>query len=297
MTNINNSLAQFDRLDWLDGQDIRPYVFVRQENRIHGPGRRFELDWFPMKPIYKNPLHMNEVDFADQILRLESKAFAETNMPMPRWVFYDCAIVPGFVAGFAIRRSKASKEILDILQPKDSSEWVPISLFIIIPSMGKREWVAHNLCSVNSLMPRGQGYHGLGFLTKAFGLWYANVEICCGITQWTSPALRLHTHYGDFEVLTAYTPVHSYAQTLTYRLTVDLDEWRRFFSKEESKSFDSKYTASEYEVFPEDEASLIALQRHLEAGNNRFFLNPAQIRRQSLKDPLRIYLPKKEISL
>lgn len=292
MKHSSGELSKLDQLDWLDGESIRPYVFVRDENRIHGPGRRFQLDWFPMKPIYKNPLHMKEVDFADQILRLESKAFAASNMPMPRWVFYDCAIVPGFVAGFAIKRSKASKQLLDILTPTDDSEWIPISLFIIIPSMGKREWVAHNLCSVNSLLPRGQGYHGLGFLTKAFGLWYANVEICCGITQWTSPALKLHTHYGDFEVLTAYTPIHSYAQTLTYRLTVNTEEWKRFFTKEESKDFDRQYKPSEHEVFPENEASLKALQGRLEQGKQRFFLNPAQIRRQSLQEPLRIYLQK-----
>ena len=47
-------------------------------------------------------------------------------------------------------------------------------------------------------------YYGLGFLTKAFGLWYANIPVCCGVTQWTSPALKIHSHYGVIEVLTAY---------------------------------------------------------------------------------------------
>jgi len=243
-----------------------------------------------MKPIYKNPLHMKELDFADQILRFEEKAFSESNMAMPRWVFYDCAVVPGFVAGFAIKKSKAPKEILDILQPKPESEWVPISLFIIIPTMGKREWVAHNLCSINSLLPRGSGFYGLGFLTKAFGLWYANVEICCGMTQWTSPAVRLHTHYGAFEILTAYTPVHSYAKTLTYRANVDALEWRRFFTKEDDPNFDSLFEEAGFQVEPDNEESLIALQTRIESQNQRFFLNSAEIRRQSLKDPLKIYV-------
>lgn len=288
--NISSELSKIPALDWLHGDSIRPYVFVRQENRIHGPGRRFELDWFPMKPIYKNPLHMKELDFADQILRFEEKAFSESNMAMPRWVFYDCAVVPGFVAGFAIKKSKAPKEILDILQPKPESEWVPISLFIIIPTMGKREWVAHNLCSINSLLPRGSGFYGLGFLTKAFGLWYANVEICCGMTQWTSPAVRLHTHYGAFEILTAYTPVHSYAKTLTYRANVDALEWRRFFTKEDDPNFDSLFEEAGFQVEPDNEESLIALQTRIESQNQRFFLNSAEIRRQSLKDPLKIYV-------
>jgi len=288
-----SELSQNERLNWLDGDSIRPYVFVRQENRIHGPGRRFELDWFPMKPIYKNPLHMNEVDFADQILRFESAAFNSSGMAMPRWVFYDCAVVPGFVAGFAIKKSKAPKAILDILKPSEDSEWVPISLFIIIPTMGKREWVAHNLCSINSLLGRGEGFYGLGFLTKAFGLWYANVEICCGMTQWTSPAVRLHTHYGNFEILTSYTPVHSYAQTLTYRVNVDAQEWRRFFTKEEDPHFHQKFEEAGLTVLPDDEKSLIELQRLIEGEKQRFFLNSAEIRRQKLKDPLKIYVLRK----
>lgn len=296
MTPQTTELSKIDRLEWLNSDDIRPYVFVRQENRIHGPGRRFELDWFPRKPIYKNPLHMSEVDFADQILRFEEKAFSESNMAMPRWVFYDCAVVPGFVAGFAIKKSKAPKEILDLLQPKEDSDWVPISLFIIIPTMGKREWVAHNLCSINSLIPRDKGFYGLGFLTKAFGLWYANVEVCCGMTQWTSPAVKLHTHYGIFEVLTAYTPVHSYAQTLTYRVNVDTSEWRRFFTREEAKDFDKHFEPAGITVNPTDEQSLISLQKRIETENRRFFLNSTEIRRQSLKDPLKIYVQKKEPS-
>ncbi|HAG91748.1 MAG TPA: hypothetical protein DCL41_07745 [Bdellovibrionales bacterium] len=288
-------MTQIESLNWLDGNSIRPYVYVRQENRIHGPGRRFELDWFPMKPLYKNPLHMDEVDFADQILRFEEKAFSESNMAMPRWVFYDCAVVPGFVAGFAIHRSKAPKEILDLLEPKPESEWVPISLFIIIPTMGKREWVAHNLCSVNALLPRGKGFYGLGFLTKAFGLWYANVEVCCGMTQWTSPAVRLHTHYGPFEILTAYTPVHSYAQTLTYRANVDTSEWRRFFTKEDDPHFSDQFEDTGILVEPDNKESLIRLQRRIEQENQRFFLNSAEIRRQSLKDPLKIYVKRKGV--
>ena len=106
------------KINWLDGESVRPYVFVRPENRIANPGERFQVNWFPFAPIYKNPLIMGEVDFANQILRLESACFAQSGMPMPRWVFYDCAIMPGFVAGFALHRSKASAEIIDTLQPE-----------------------------------------------------------------------------------------------------------------------------------------------------------------------------------
>jgi hypothetical protein len=210
-------------------------------------------------------------------------------MPMPRWVFYDCAIVPGFVAGYALHRSCASTEMLRILEPKPDTEWLPISLFIIIPTMATKEWVAHNLCSINSLVPQDQSIYGLGFLTKAFGLWYANVEVLCGITQWQSPATRLHTHYGDFEVLTAYTPVHSYARTLTYRMVTDAKEWTRFFSQEPAPDFFAKYSDAGFDVDPTSEESLKSFQRRLEAGGERYYLSANQIRTQPLDKALRVF--------
>lgn len=282
-------LMQNPKLDWLFGQDLRPYVYVRPENRIAEPGKKFAIDWFSRPPLMKNPLCMDEVDFADQILRLESAAFAASNMPMPRWVFYDCAIVPGFVAGFAIHHSKATAQMLQVLQPMANTEWLPVSLFIIIPTMAPKEWVAHNLCSINSLLPPEQSIYGLGFLTKAFGLWYANVEVLCGITQWASPSMRLHTHYGDFEVLTAYTPVHSYARTLTYRMVTDAREWKRFFTHEQAPDFDSKYEYAGFQADPSDDGSLKAFQRKLEAGGMRYYLNATEIRTKRLESHLKVY--------
>jgi hypothetical protein len=284
-----SELLSNPKLQWLADKKLRPYVYVRPENRIADPGKRFAIDWFTGEPLFKNPLCMDEVDFADQIMRLESRAFAATNMPMPRWVFYDCAIMPGFVAGFAMHHSIASQEIIDLLQPKEDTEWLPISLFIIIPAMAQKEWIAHNLCSINSLITPQSQVYGLGFLTKAFGLWYANVEMLCGITQWASPAVRLHTHYGDFEVLTAYTPVHSYARTLTYRMVTDSKEWKRFFSKEQAPDFGQKYEYAGFDVDPKNDQSLITFQRKLEAKGGRYFLDATQLRTQKLDDVLKVY--------
>ncbi|MGE0528665.1 MAG: hypothetical protein AB7G93_18340 [Bdellovibrionales bacterium] len=284
-----SDLLKIPKLQWLSDPFVRPYVYVRRENRIAQPGVKFELNWFPTDPLYKDPLCMDEVHFADQILRLESRAFAASNMPMPRWVFYDCAIVPGFVAGFAVHRARATREMLEVLQPHPSAEWLPVSLFIMIPTMAPREWVAHNLCSVNSMVPQDQSLYGLGFLTKAFGLWYANVEVLCGVTQWGSPAVRLHTHYGDFEVLTAYTPVHSYARTLTYRMVTDTKEWNRFFTREPAPDFAQKYEPAGFVVDPAQDESLKSFQRRLEAGGTRYYLSAAQIRTEPLDAPLTVY--------
>ncbi len=287
------------RLAWMQNPDIRPYVFVRPENRIENPGDfHSQVEWFPHQVVYKNPLNMDEVKFADRILRLESKAFGASNMAMPRWVFYDCAIVPGFVAGFAAKRSTLSEKSLKALEvdPNEEEEWVPLSLFIIIPTMSQKgEWVAHNLCSVNSLLEPSEQFYGIGFISKAFGLWYANVRTCCGMTQWTSPSVKLHANYGEFEVLTAFTPVHTYARTLTYRLTVIPEHWNRFLSKTYKLKNQQTLEYAGFDVNPEDEASLIKFQRRLEKGEGPYYLNSQETMSKNLTDPHRIYLHEKTL--
>lgn len=282
------------KASWLASGDIRPYVFVRPENSIANPGARHHLDWFPHEPIFKNPLTLDEVEFAEHIYWIESRAFGPSGMQMPRWVFYDCAIVPGFVAGFAIRASKMTPGMKAVLKPNESCEWVPLSLFIIIPSMHKGEWVAHNLCTVNSLLPnKDETLYGLGFLSKAFGIWYANVEQCTGFTQWGSPALKLHSHFGYLEILGAYAPVHSHGKTITYRANVSTACWQKFFTRDADMAFLENYEKTEIQVDPKVETSMIDLQRRIERFEGPFYLNAGEIAEKPLSDPLTVYRPKR----
>lgn len=273
---------------WVASNDIRPYIYLRKENVFSNPGTRLPCEWFKQKPLYKDPLCMDEVGFANQILTLESRAFHKSAMPMPRWVFYDCAVMPGFVCGFVRRTSSFSARERSAFEINTEFEWTPISLFIIIPTLRPGEWVAHNLCTLNSLVHEDDRMYALGFLTKAFGLWYANVDVVCGITQWESPARRLHSHYGPFEVLTSYTPVHSYARTLTYRSRLDFNYWQRFFSKTDSE-ISTQYKYAGFKVEPSRDDSLKQLQLKIESGEGPFYLSSSEIRTQKLDAPLKVY--------
>ncbi|HEY1080051.1 MAG TPA: hypothetical protein VGE46_08130 [Bdellovibrio sp.] len=303
---MNSLLA---KADWMQSDDIRPYVFVRPENQIALPGSVHRLNWFQKEPIFKDPLDIDEITFADRIYSLEERAFGPSNMAMPRWVFYDCAVMPGFVAGFAARPSALTPEMRAVLDPKkypasnspiktsgvmkevtslDDMDWVPLSLFIIIPTMHRGEWVAHNLCSVNSLLPNG-GLYGLGFLSKAFGLWYANVEQCSGMTQWGSPALKLHSHYGHLEVIGAYAPVHSHAKTITYRVQVNTHCWEKFFNKEQDLAFLENYGPTGTHIDPKDESSMLDFQKRIERNEGPFYLSAGEIAQKKLDEKLMIY--------
>lgn len=277
------------RLAWMDGQKVRPYIFVRNSNKIVNPGQH-DLDWFPFSPLVKDAQSMSEGPFTDQILNLENTVFGE-KLAMPRWVFYDCAIMPGITAGFAVRKEAAPASVLSVCRPDEGAEWVPLSLFCTIPTMRPGEWVAHNLSSINSALPEQDRFWGLGFLSKAFGLWYANIETCCGMAQWRSPSLKLHSHYGDIEIVTAFTPSHTYAQTLTYRLKVNPSEWDRFFTENQSSRFRSQYKASGLTVDRKDDASLIRLQERIERGEGPFFLDAAEIDTRHLDSELTVLTP------
>ena len=124
-----------EKVAWMQNPDIRPYIFMRRENLFPRPGSLHKCEWFTRDILFKDPLKMSEVTFADMILDLEGKAFSKADMKMPRWVFYDCAVVPGFVCGFVQRRSSMDQKLLDVLNPPKDEEWVPISLFIIIPTV------------------------------------------------------------------------------------------------------------------------------------------------------------------
>jgi len=306
-----------EKMPWMKSGDIRPYVFVRPENAIPNPGARHKTDWFPHAPVLKNPLDIKEIHFADRIYAIEERAFGPSNMAMPRWVFYDCAVMPGFVAGFAARAGALKDSVKKVLDPMnakasgspvgqtphltnlksiDDMDWVPLSLFIIIPTMHKGEWVAHNLCSANSLLKKEDQFYGLGFMSKAFGLWYANVEQCSGMTQWGSPALKLHSHYGWLEVIGAYAPVHSHRQTVTYRAQVHTDSWKNFFTKDLDLPFLENFGRTEQEIDPQNEASMLKLQKMIEDAKGPFYLSAHEIAQNQLNQKLSIYQPKRQLN-
>lgn len=275
---------------WLNDEDFKPYVFVRPENQIEHPGTEHRLDWFPMQPIYKNPLHLDELPFAEGLFQIEWKSFGHQDLAIPRWVFYDCGAMPGFIAGFACKSSKTPKKILDLLGVDPTkTNWCPLSLFIIIPTMHKGEWVAYDLCSVNAMLPKKEQYYGLGFLTKAFALWYANVNQCSGMTQWGSPSLKLHSHYGHLEIVGSYAPLHTHATTMTYRCEVNTNAWEKFFTKEQDLAFLENYEKTNLVIDPTSVPSMIDLQKKIQNEEGPFYLSAHEIAKADLTDKLTVY--------
>lgn len=173
-----------------------------------------------------DPTKLESEFFLHLLQRLDAMTFGPEGMPMDKWVFYNCAEIPGFIYGFAMPCSELTDRERELFElPPAYSGPVPISMYIAMPMYESGCWLGHNLASLNPTLPDRQ----LGFLatiTKSIALKAYKVEQCFGATQWRSRALNVHTRYGPLDLLTAYTPAHSFAETLTYRFDVTDEKLR-----------------------------------------------------------------------
>lgn len=175
---------------------------------------------------HMDPTRTSSATFLDLLQRLDALTFGPEGMPMDKWVFYDCAELPGFLWGFAAPASDLSaseREVFGV--PAGYEGPVPFSMYIAIPMHEEGAWFGHNLASLNRTFPERRLHH-LGSITKAIALRAFRAETFVGATQWTSKALLIHTRFGVLDLHTAWTPAHSIPETLTYAFEVTEDSLR-----------------------------------------------------------------------
>jgi len=174
-----------------------------------------DIRWFIDPTSAENGVFLNALQ------KLDGLTFGPEGMPMDKWVFYNCAELPGFIYGFAMPGTEMSEREAELFgTPPGYVGPVPISMYIAIPMLEPGCWFGHNLASLNPVLPdRKLGF--LATITKSMGMKAFQMEQCYGATQWSSRALNVHTRYGPLDLLTAYTPAHSIEATLTYRFDVD----------------------------------------------------------------------------
>ncbi|MEE2780372.1 MAG: hypothetical protein VYE15_07605, partial [Myxococcota bacterium] len=135
-----------------------------------------------------DPLRRSSGDFLNLLQRLDSLTFGPEGMPMDKWVFYDCAELPGFIYGFATPASELTPSERETFGVPDGYQGpVPFSMYIAIPMHEEGAWFGHNLASLNRTFPE-RNLHHLGSITKAVSLKAYGAERFFGATQWTSGA-------------------------------------------------------------------------------------------------------------
>lgn len=240
---------------------LTPFVVATRENRAHLDLKPFGMTIAPENVF--DPLHTSAAPFLELLRKLDALTFGPEGMPMPRWVFVDGAELPGGIAGFGKPMSELTPTACKLMQPSDHyTGLVPYSMFIAIPTHERGTWLGHNLAS---LAPQliGEGLAGLGGLTKAFGLKVYRATRQIGVTQWASRALYIHTRMGPLELLTAWTPAHSEAWSLTYR--IDLDEPALLHLARDPRGKVARPEPDDW-IDSEDHAAMQRLHERLEAG-------------------------------
>jgi hypothetical protein len=198
---------------------LRPFVVATPDNLAR-------LDLAPLgRPIAPedrfDPLVRPSLPLLRLLERLDRVAFGPEGMPMPRWLFFDGAELPGAVVGLGRGAAALSDDARALLGVPDGYEGVvPLAMYIAMPTVEPGGWLGHNLASVGRRLP-GAPLSGLGRLTKAVALSALRCRLQVGATQWDSAALHVHTRMGPLELVTAWTPAHSEPWTLTYRVRVD----------------------------------------------------------------------------
>ncbi len=210
--------------------------------------------------------------------RLDQLTFGPEGMPMDRWVFYECAEVPGAIYGFALPAADLTSDERSALQvPADYDGPVPFAMYIAIPmraSDGRRTWFGHNLASLNRVFGARRLNH-LGSVAKSFALKAFRAERFFGATQWSSAALFIHTKFGALELETAWTPAHSIHETLTYAFDVTEASLRAAAGDPGAVL---ERPAAERFIAADDRHAMQDLQRQIEAGHRWVLCGAAEVR-------------------
>ncbi len=238
-----------------------PFLVVTPNHTEHLDHAPMGLQVAPENVI--DPMKLGSERFLHALQTLDRLTFGPEGMPMPRWVFYDCAEIPGAIFGFGMRARDLPADVTEALGIGDTSDaLVPLSMYIAIPMLPPAVWFGHNLASLNPVFPALQ-LKGLASMTKAYALAAFRCGAQIGATQWDSHALFIHTRFGPLELLTAWTPAHSECWTLTYRFEVTEPKLRHALGDPTAAV---AYPSPDFEVRADDHAAMQALQRRIEAG-------------------------------
>jgi hypothetical protein len=236
--------------------------------------QHFDLQPFGLTLAEDNrfdPLRRSSTRLLDLLARLDAVTFGPEGMAMPRWVFYDCAELPGGIVGFGARAAQvpsAARALLDV--PSDYAGLVPYAMYIAIPTLEPGAWVGHNLATIAGRVDDG-ALRGLGGLTKAVALKVFRASVQIGITQWDSAALHVHARLGPLDLLTAWTPAHSEPASLTYRAAIDDAALRNLAC---DPAGDVARPPPDAWIDSEDRAAIMALQERIEAGERLSVVGP-----------------------
>lgn len=199
---------------------------------VTNPANRPALDLSPLGveiPRLYSATSLASADLVDGLHRLDALTFTDAGMVMPRWVLFDCGEFPGIVYGFGRRAAELPAKVRRHYRVEGSDRdeaFVPLSMWVAIRCAEEGAWFGHNLSSANLLLEGEAALPGLATVTKALGMRVTRAVRQYGATQWDSESLGVHLRFGEMNLVSAYTPAHTHAETLAYCIEVSEERLR-----------------------------------------------------------------------
>lgn len=262
-----------------------------------------------------DPQRVSSGPFLNLVKRLDEMAYGPLGMLMPSWVFYDCAVMPGALFGFARPAAELDPWVRRPLGiPDDYEGLVPMSSFIAIPTVARptfpplagssdgadaathsaeagvrrpagaeqKGWLCYSLCSINEVAA-GAAPEGLWRLTLAAGTEAMGIREMRGTCRWRSPRLGLYAGMSPLHLVTAYTPAHDIVQTVTFDVQTGPSARARLLRGDST----GPEGIHRY-IDADDSNAMMALQDEIEAGMDVYVAGAAEIRGAQTRVPLMV---------
>ena len=257
---------------------LQPFLVVWRPHLAHMNTKPMGLSLASHR-IY-DPTALAAGPFLELLSHLDLLAFGGKGMPMPKWVYYDCAEFPGAIFGFGTPRSQLTElEYLafeEFLENAPPETFVPLSMFQAIPGPGQT-WIGHDgyLNASSSL---------LGQMAFLYGVACLKIERLMGVSQWTFDEIANHLTLGPVQLRTAYTPGHSEPRSFTFVRDFNADLLRKALAGQST----GPHPEPDFWVDPNLVEDLMGLQRRIEAEPAHFSIaSYAQAERGTLQVPMK----------
>jgi hypothetical protein len=174
-----------------------------------------------------DPLRVASGPFIDRLKRLEATIHAPWGQVAPAWVFYDCALAPGGVFGFALPAGAVPPDVRSVLDPEATDDaLLPVAMAVAIPTarLAPRIDLVHTLGFAGAT-PNGTAPHWLeaaaggpsDLLARLWREASAALDFPAALVTapWQDPLIGQLTRLGPVRVLHALNPAHEQPLTAT----------------------------------------------------------------------------------
>lgn len=193
--------------------------------------------------------------FIEGIRRFAELAYAPLGVRTPRWVLYDCAVIPGLVFGLAGAALDLAAETVESLGfAADYEGPVPLSILAALPTLEPDHWFVYEVASLDQA---GRGDLRAATLGAAIEL--LGAETITATAPWRSSELAIHAAHAPLELLAAELPAHQQPATAVVRYRPGA----------------AAAIAATAELDASDDRALATLQAEIEAGSRPLITGPA----------------------